>query len=562
MISEIPHILNFKVRSVLKRSLEWRIENVVRNAASIVVFGGFTVVVFLMTRSTTEYLLNTAHLGLFLVHRFLSMLLFVFFVSINVGNMIVFYATLYRSQETSYFLTTPISHVSLFVVKFIDNFFYSSAALFLIAFAVLLGYGSYFHMSSLFYVQTLFFMFIPFMIIAACVAVMTLVVLMKYSTRVGTKNILASLVVVYLGLMFIYFKITNPVQLVFSVLQNYPRLDDYFGNLDPFFAKYLPSHWIAESLYWTMRGNSTYALTYTVMLVMVAGLAFIGMVTVAKKLFYSSWLSSLELSTSPRTQTPWLRLFSLMRPARLEPQTSVLMKKEFWLFIREPSQWIHLGIIATLVITFMVSVSRIDLRQTLPFMQTVSYLVVLLFNAFLIASIALRFVYPMVSTEGQNFWRVLSAPVSREKIFRLKWLFAFIPIVAVSELLVIFSHRSIGEYSTLFISSCIIMAGVSLALVCLNLGAGAFFVNFKEKNPIRLASSQSATLTFLVSIGYLTLVVSVMFVPFNDFFSSIIRRTAINEGTIYYGVLIISIVSAAISTVSVFIGLRSLNRDF
>src|SRR5690349_12879302 len=136
------HILLFKVRIFFKLSTELSTKNLVKHLGSLIVFGGFAVGAFLFARVLTEYLLVKAHLGLFLLHRFLSMLMFVFFLSVNVGNIIVSYATFYRSRETEYFLTKPVPHTAVFIIKFLDNFFYSSTVLFIIVVAVVLGYGS------------------------------------------------------------------------------------------------------------------------------------------------------------------------------------------------------------------------------------------------------------------------------------------------------------------------------------------------------------------------------------------------------------------------------------
>src|ERR1041384_4545465 len=116
---DILHILRFKTRSILMRSTELNSANVVRTVGTLIVFGAYY-----SSRIATDYLLDTARLGLFLLHRFLSMLLFVFFLSINVGNIIVSYATFYRSPEMEFYLTKPISHTNLFLIKFLDNFFY------------------------------------------------------------------------------------------------------------------------------------------------------------------------------------------------------------------------------------------------------------------------------------------------------------------------------------------------------------------------------------------------------------------------------------------------------
>ncbi|MBI1804365.1 MAG: hypothetical protein HY033_04635 [Ignavibacteriae bacterium] len=559
---DILHIVRFKFRTFLTLSTEWQKHNIVQQAASVFVFGGFILGAYLGARVATDYLLDTAKLGLFLLHRFISMALFVFFLSVNVGNIIVSYATLYRSPETAYYLTTPISHTSLFLVKFFDNFFYSSAAFFLIALSVLIGYGSHFHLPWDFYARTLMLMLFPFMLLSGCIAVMLLLVLMRYAHRIGIRKIIMFLVVLYLGVLFGYFHVTNPMSLVSSVVQHFPHVDQYFGYLDPAIAQFLPNHWIAESLYWTMRGDESHALSYTWLLLGTTGITFTSMVFIGKRLFYKSWLSSLDLLMAREVQSSRLHILDLTNPSRLNPQTSVLVKKEIWQFLREPSQWIHLGILAILIVTFLVSVAGIDFKQSLPSFQTISYLVLLIFSIFLIASIALRFVFPCISVEGANFWSILSAPVSRGRVFWIKFFLVFLPILLLSELLVIFSHRSLGKYSAVIEAAGVMMLCSSFALVSLNLGAGSFFANFRERNPIRIASSQSATLTFLLCIVYVVVLVGVFYLPLNGYFGYMLRGASFRMETFWSAVITIAAMSLIVGAVSLVLGYRALRRDY
>src|SRR5712691_102676 len=165
-MAEILHILRYKLLSFIKVNIDLRFESIVKNVGSFIVYTGFSVGTFLFTRAVIAFLLEQVHIGQFLLHRFLSMLLYVFFLSVNVGNIIVSFSTLYKSNEVSYLLTKPLSHTNLFVIKFLDNFFYSSTTLFLIGLSVLLGYGSYFHHSWTFYGWAMMLLFIPFMLLA------------------------------------------------------------------------------------------------------------------------------------------------------------------------------------------------------------------------------------------------------------------------------------------------------------------------------------------------------------------------------------------------------------
>jgi len=254
--------------------------------------------------------------------------------------------------------------------------------------------------------------------------------------------------------------------------------------------------------------------------------------------------------------------FSLTRPSSFDPQTSVILRKEFWQFIREPSQWIHFGVIVLLVLTFVGSISSLKFETPLPFYLTASYLTLLLFNVFLVSSVALRFVFPMISVEGQSFWSMLSAPISRAKIYLVKLAIALVPLGGIGVLLAVLSHWSIQHYKELPWFASAVMICSTMTLVSLNLTAGAYFSDFREKNPIKVASSQSATLTFLISILYMTVMVAIFFVPFNMYFFHALKGGEYNPQTLWFALGSFVFISAAISVLAVSLGLRTMKRDF
>lgn len=558
----VYHILLYKLKVFLKLSTTWNAAHVIKSAASIIVFGGFAVGAYLFSRAAAAYVLEEIRLGSFLLHRFLGMLLYVFFLSVNVGNIIVSYASFYRSKEMSYLLTKPVSFTSLFVVKFLDNFFSSSLTLFMMAIAVLAGYGSYFHMSWTFYFWAMFGLFIPFMLLSAALAVMSLLVLMLAAAKFGARIVMAGVVAGYIGVIYLYFEVTNPMGLVTSVMKYFPRVNLYYGFLDPPLAKYLPSHWVAETLYWTMRGEHALAFSYMAILLVVCATALVAMVLFGKAALYRTWLASLEMrANEQQSRKTSTRLMAFTRKPILSPQTSALVKKEFWQFFREPSQWIHLAIMAVLVIVFVGSVSGLDFALRDPFLSAISYLVLFVFNAFLLSSIALRFVYPLISTEGQNIWIIRAAPLSVGSLYRIKFLIAFIPLIVLGQVLVLASHQGLAHYPFLLRISGLTSFLVSLVMVSLHLGAGALFSDFKEPNPIRVASSQGATLTFLASIVFMVFLVAALFFPIQHFFSSVLKGHLFDASLFYQSFLVVSVICIVISSLSSWLGLRSMRRD-
>jgi heme/copper-type cytochrome/quinol oxidase subunit 2 len=90
---------------------------------------------------------------------------------------------------------------------------------------------------------------------------------------------------------------------------------------------------------------------------------------------------------------------------------------------------------------------------------------------------------------------------------------------------------------------------------------GSFFADFKEKNPIRIASSQGATITFLLTLLYLVFLVAVLFIPLYNFFDP--KTTHLTATTHYLELtnIIIAAVSIIITIISFSISSKSLKRD-
>jgi ABC-2 type transport system permease protein len=556
-------IMRFKLWAAVKRVFGFRREVVTRELASFLVLAGFSVAIFFFVRFVTSYLLNDAHIGLFLFHRFLSMVLFVFFLTINLGNMIVAYSTLYKSDEVGFLLAHPISFEKIFIIKFLDNFFHSSSTLFIVAISVLVGYGSVFSMPVTFYLFVMVAMVFPFMLLAAALAVTLLLGLMKLATRMNVRRLILVLLIGYLSAVYLYFRLTNPMQLTEQVMKSFPDVNRYFSQFDPGFVAYLPNHWFANSLYFFVRGDTVTAISYVAVLILATLGSLLLCFLTALRLYYPTWVNARQLvfhkpsSTSTRT-----RLLAFQTPSFLDSQIEVLLKKEFWQFFREPSQWLHLLIVFFLIVVFVTSIVTLKLKMTIPFLQTVSYLIVMTFNGFLIASVALRFIFPAISLEGQAFWSIRSAPIDLRKVYWLKFLIGLVFVLVVAELLSFLSNYPLREHSPLLLGTLGGSLALSVGLVALNLGAGAYFADYREKNAIRVASSQGASLTFLLNIGFLVVPVLLLFIPIHRYFEHIIFGRVYVGWPLYVALSVVFAISVLIAVMASFVGLRSFERDF
>ncbi|KAB2845717.1 MAG: hypothetical protein F9K45_03380, partial [Melioribacteraceae bacterium] len=81
--------MKYKLIAFVKTNSRFSISDFVKDFGSLIVYGGFAVGAFFFSQNLISYLLIEAKIGLFLLHEFISTALFIFFLSINAGNIIV-----------------------------------------------------------------------------------------------------------------------------------------------------------------------------------------------------------------------------------------------------------------------------------------------------------------------------------------------------------------------------------------------------------------------------------------------------------------------------------------
>lgn len=541
-----------------------RLSDLPGTIAVVLVFGGFFAAVFFLARWATMYFLDTAHIGMFLTHRFLAMVLYVLFVTVNLGNVIVCYATFYRSDEVSFLMGLPVRPDRIFLTKFLDNFFSSSVTMVMIGIALLLGYASVFNLPWHFYLFAPVVISLPFLLLSGILAVVTIVLLISIASRTAARHVMGLSIFAYMAAVYAYFRVTNPLALVSQVMRHFPNVNEHFSELDPLVAQYLPNYWVAEYLYWTVTGEPGRASTYALLLNGTTLAAAAVLWIVGRKLYYRSWLGAVESQAArvPRTGTVSTPLFSFRRRTIPNPQIDVLVKRDFWLFFRDPNQWVHFLLMIMLLTVFVASISALDFAPNQPVTRTASFLTLLLFNGFLVSSVALRFVFPAVSQEGRAFWCIRSAPIMLGKVYWQKFLWSLGLVLSVSLSLSIASAVLTRQAVVLSNAAAISMASVAVAITSMYLGSGALFAQYKERNPIQVASSRGATLTFLLSMLYLVVVTGAVAFPVYQFLA-LPPQAGEYPRTIWYAPLGFVVgLSLLVASVYTYFGLRSLSRDY
>jgi ABC-2 type transport system permease protein len=391
---------------------------------------------------------------------------------------------------------------------------------------------------------------------------------MKLAGRIGFRKVVAGLFVLYIFMTYLFFGSSNPISVVEKINHYYPNIDTYLTQTTPAFLQYLPNQWVAEFLYNVARGAVMEALPHAVILFAVTMIAFGTCLVVAYRFYYKSWLVSLQVQSAALAPYDLARKHILDFRSRslFSSQIEVLVKKEFFAFFRDASQWIHLVVMIILAGLFSVSVSNLNLHLRVLDMQLLTYLVIFAFGGFMISSLALRFVFPMIGMEGRAFWVVRSSPVGDVKVLLVKFVLGFILVFILAEYIAISSNIpffKMTEMRPLLLWFGIFSAfWISLATVSFDLGLGGYFANYLERNPIRAASSQGATLTFLATLFYLFILVVIVLIPISAYFTTLFRYQYFKTELIVLPGTLFAVISYLLSAFGLSIGLRSMRRDF
>lgn len=563
-MTQLLHILKYKAIAFTRLDSRLDFPGIIKNLGSSLIYIGFALGAYFFSKRLIQFLIADIKIGLFLLHEFISIIMFIFFLAVNIGNIIVSYSTLYKSNEIGFLFTKPVAPAKIFVLKFLDNFFYSSSTLLLILLSVLLGYASYFEMSITHLLLLLIFNFIPFIFSAGSLGVIILMLLMKLGSRYNPRRVVIGLALFYVAVVSFFFTVNSPLDLTNSVLKVYPFIERnlYLNELLPPVIKYLPNSWLSESSYWLINNQLSKAIPLFIMQGVLSLFLFVIALFLGNRLYFKTWLLNLRISRE-HTGDGDGRIFFLdfNRNWEIDSRTESIIKKDFWIFIREPAQWIHLLVLIFLTIVFMSSVAGIRYIGLGNFyLQTGIYLSVFLFNMLLISTLSLRFIFPMISLEGYSFWKIKSAPVDNSFLLRKKVIpmGTFILLISTGlSYFINFRFDLIFEISTLLINLI-----SSATIIMVNLGMGGLFANYREKNTIRISSSQGASITFLLVIIYILFIVILLFMPISHYFLSIMIKKPFDPLNIFYPVIPVFILSALIIIISIRGALYSLKKDF
>lgn len=512
-------ILRYKIRNSRRGFFVPRLENllrvVVNLSVGLLLFAG----AYWFFHYIFNYLGGLHEIGSLLMDKVVSLAMLTFFMMLILSNLVISLSTLFKSKETEFLLSLPTPHLNTFIARFLDNSVYSTWAFLFLALPLLASYGEV-HQFRWWQYLTLFSLgLIPFVLIPAALGVGFSLLLFYLRRFTKPINIILALVALVALAMWLYLQANNPRSLTLSSLEDFRILNSYLSNLKAVSFSYLPHVWFSEGLkaltLKDFRSVSVHLLALATTTIFLFRMLFL----LSEKVYFKGWLASEEKGTAKKAkERVWRRrlgsLFRFDPLFWLPPDTRALVVKDMKLFVREPSQWAQFTILLILLVLYLVNLGQLPLTfggQQL--WETVITFANFAFCGFILATLAVRFVFPSISMEGANIWSIGSSPLSLRRLFWGKFGISFVIFVVLAEILAYCSNRMLYLSGLMMVLTGLGIFLMSLGLTSLATGCGAIFANFSERNPGKIASSSGGMLTAVLSLFYVALMVFIVALP-------------------------------------------------
>jgi ABC-2 type transport system permease protein len=197
---------------------------------------------------------------------------------------------------------------------------------------------------------------------------------------------------------------------------------------------------------------------------------------------------------------------------------------------------------------------------TFYFKNAVSF-VNLALAAFVVAAVAVRFVFPSISLEGKAFWILKTSPLRLRRVWWSKFWTGFLPLFVLGELLVMITNTYLNVMPQMMWLSSATLGMMMLGIVSLGLAVGATYPRFDADNAARVAAGPGGLIYMVLCMSFVGAVVVLEAWPVYVLFTTHLRGTPLTLLQ-WAGVIAslgcVAILCAAVFLVSMRRGMRQL----
>lgn len=470
--------------------------------------------------------------GDILAAKLLSMVFLIFFSLLIFSNIVTSLSTYFLSEELNLILSTPVSMGHVYITKFVETIIDSSWMVLMFGTPVFLVYGLVYKASIMYYL-TLLGAIIPFLMIPAVIGILFIMVLVNVFPARRTKDILFLLSIFLVIGMYFFVRFLQPEKLVNP--EAFSGLLAYFTAMKTSSMPFSPSYWVMESLLpflFQYKGDTPFFL----LMLWSTALALIVIGSwISQRIYFHGWSKSQEGKKARFSKSRLVDRFLAIVSRPIPFRYRYILRKDILTFFRDPTQWSQLFLLIAVIVVYLYNFSVLPLdRSPIPtfYLQNLFAFLNMGLAGFVLAAIAVRFVFPAVSLEGASFWIIRSSPVRMKDFLWCKFWIALIPLFFLSVFLIVVSNYLLKVTPFMMVLSTVTIAFITMGITALGVGIGAIYPKFKFENVAKISSGYGGIIFMIFAMAFIGAVVMLEALPVYMIFMSRLKFKPLTTGEI------------------------------
>ncbi|HEU5358470.1 MAG TPA: hypothetical protein VFU45_05095 [Gemmatimonadales bacterium] len=451
-----------------------------------------------------RYLKDTPEVGPLIASKILAVGFLAFLSLLLLSNLITALSSFFLARDLDLLISAPVDWLWFYLAKLAENLLHSSWMVVVMAVPIFAAYGAVFGGGPLFPLVAAAALF-PLLVIPAAVgAVLTLLLVNVFPAR-RLRDLLTLLAVAAAAGFVLWLRLARPEQLARP--EGFRNLIDFLTLLQAPTSPLLPSQWAADTV---MNWLDRVADPLPILLLWSTAGAFVVLGALLHHRLYASGFSRAQeggdTRDAGRRQARWVS--ALLRP--LGAMQREMLLKDVRVFFRDSTQWGQLILIGVLLVVYLFNISALPINTGERVPLFVTTLVIFLnqgLSGFVLAAIAVRFIFPAVSLEGRQFWLLRSSPLDLRALLRSKYWTGTAPLLVLSLGLTVITNVSLKSAPVILLMNVGTVAALTFAIAALALAFGAVYPQFDSENAAQIPTSFGGLVCMMTITGLLVLVI-------------------------------------------------------
>jgi len=481
--------------------------------------------IFIVSHRVLVYFQKVEDLGDILAYKLLSMILLIFFSLLIFSSIITSLSKLYLSKDLKLVHSLPVSSEKIFLARWIESTLDSSWMVIVYAIPVILSYGIVYKAGFFFYADIVITL-LPLCIIASALSALAVLLAAMILPASRVRNLFVFLGLVVFILLFMAFRLSKPERLVDP--EAFTTVLVYLQHLSTPASPLLPSTWAFDGLKAALSNNNKDALFHAA-LSWSGAIFLVFLIVRLAKIIYFKGFSKTQAAMIRFFQTQSTVLYRLF--LFLSGPVRAVVIKEMKIFWRDQTQWSQIFLVGALVIIYLYNFSVLPLEKApvrTVYLQNLFSFLNMALAGFVLTAIAARFAYPSVSIEGYAFWIIGSGPISIRKFLWIKFFIYLLPLLILSEALIVVSNLFLNVNMFMMYLSVITLLFLTPGVVAIGIGLGAAYPDFTSENPAQSVTSFGGLIFMILSAAYIGAVAILQAGPVYAVFMAGIRGHALS----------------------------------